>query len=640
MTHVGRAADFDVRVRIEQLRLSYSRNPLALGFSLVVSVVFALLLLPVFDNRMLGWWMAALWATLLLRFLIWRAWRRSVVTADSLEQWSWAFLLGTVCTVVAWVSGAVTLMAQATPQQTTILVITVLAVGSVASGALSAHRRAALAFIVVSLAPVAVLLSQDPDPAIRVSGLAVGACMVVLVGVALRMHGDIEQLIRAELRLSQAVDEALLAKAAAEGANLAKSTFLANMSHELRTPLNAIIGYSEMLQEDAEAQGATAYVADLQKVTGAGRQLLAIITDVLDLSKIEAGRMEVHLEPCTVATVLQGVLDTSLPLARTRGNILTSAGFDTLGAAHTDPTKLQQILLNLVGNACKFTSHGQVHVAARRQADPDGDWLVIDVRDTGIGISPEQQGRLFHEFSQADASTTRRFGGTGLGLAISQRLCALLGGAITVVSEPGRGSTFTVRLPARGPEPPPAPAAMAALSADARAVASERFTLQADGRPGAATVLVIDDDAANRELLSRLLTRAGFQARTAMSAAEGLHLAAEVQPHAIVLDLVMPDGHGWPLLRTLTADPQLHQIPVVVLSIIDDRARSLALGAVAHLLKPVDPEALLTCLRAAVDGATVVQRRAAPVAADRGRQASWTGTPPDIDPSATEWMAR
>ena len=385
-----------------------------------------------------------------------------------------------------------------------------------------------------------------------------------------------------------------VAKVAAEEANLAKSAFLANMSHELRTPLNAIIGYSEMLQEDAEAEGSAASVSDLQKIAGAGRQLLALITDVLDLSKIEAGRMEVHIESFSGAAVFQTVLDTSQALARARQNTLSATGLETLGTLQGDPIKLHQVLLNLVGNACKFTSHGKVHLAAGREAGPDGESLVVTITDTGIGMTPEQVSRLFREFSQADASTTRRFGGTGLGLAISQRLCHLMGGAITVDSHFGHGSTFTVRLPALLP-----------LSAapEGSSPVLRRCEPQADTASApltSSTILVIDDDAAHREIMSRMLSRAGCHVLTATSAAEGLRLARAAFPDALVLDLILPDDSGWLLLETVKADPDLASIPVVVVSILDDRCKSLTLGAADHLLKPVDPERLIEALGAAL----------------------------------------
>jgi signal transduction histidine kinase len=249
-------------------------------------------------------------------------------------------------------------------------------------------------------------------------------------------------------------NQLILAKAAAEEANTAKSAFLANMSHELRTPLNAILGYSEMMKEEAEDRGTAEGCEDLDKIISASHHLLALITDVLDLSKIEAGQMELHIEAIDADALVSSVVSTSELLAQARGNQIIASGLQQLGTLRSDRTKLQQVLLNLVGNACKFTSRGEVHIDCRREPGEGSDWLVVDVSDTGVGISPEQLGRLFRDFTQADPSTTRRFGGTGLGLAISQRLCRLMGGTITVRSEVGRGSTFTVRVPAELQVPP------------------------------------------------------------------------------------------------------------------------------------------------------------------------------------------
>ncbi len=256
--------------------------------------------------------------------------------------------------------------------------------------------------------------------------------------------------------------ELTLAMAAAEQASVAKSAFLANMSHELRTPLNAIIGYSEMLAEDAVDAGQTGCVADIRKIIDAGQHLLALINDVLDLSKIEAGHMQLEITTFDLADLVRGVISTSMPLLQAQGNVLVVGDLKRLGEMRSDRTKLHQVLLNLVGNAAKFTDHGHVRVDAVRGAD---GWLEVRVADTGIGMTDEQQSRLFKEFSQADVSTTRRFGGTGLGLAISQRLCHLMGGAITVTGRLGAGSTFTVRVPI----------ALAAAAADQTATAEERL---------------------------------------------------------------------------------------------------------------------------------------------------------------------
>jgi signal transduction histidine kinase len=234
-----------------------------------------------------------------------------------------------------------------------------------------------------------------------------------------------------------------------------KSQFLANMSHELRTPLNAIIGVSEMLREDVEALKQD--TEPLDRVLGAARHLLALINDVLDLSKIEAGRMDLQLEDFALAPLVDNVVKTIEPLAAKNENRLAVSCDAAIGWLHADPMRLRQTLLNLMSNANKFTERGSISVDARHGRENGRDWISIAVADTGIGMTPEQMGKLFQEFSQADASTTRKYGGTGLGLAISKRFCQMMGGDITVASEPGRGSTFTIRLP-RIAEPPKATA--------------------------------------------------------------------------------------------------------------------------------------------------------------------------------------
>jgi signal transduction histidine kinase len=239
------------------------------------------------------------------------------------------------------------------------------------------------------------------------------------------------------------VGELLDARRAAETANKSKSQFLATMSHELRTPLNAIIGYSEMLQEQAEDEGASAYVPDLEKIRSAGRHLLSLINDVLDLSKIEAGRMEIFVETYSVEQLVRDVATTVQPLIEKNGNRLTTSVNGAGGEARADVTKMRQVLLNLLSNASKFTDRGEIRLTARRA----GDDLLYDVKDSGIGMTPEQSGKLFEAFAQADASTSKHFGGTGLGLAISRQFCRLMGGDITVTSALGQGSTFTVRVP-------------------------------------------------------------------------------------------------------------------------------------------------------------------------------------------------
>ncbi len=365
------------------------------------------------------------------------------------------------------------------------------------------------------------------------------------------------------------VTELLAARKASEEANTAKSRFLANMSHELRTPLNAIIGYSEMLEEEATEQDHASYVPDLQKIRAAGRHLLALINDVLDLSKIEAGKMELHLETFELVPAIEAVASTVAPLIEKNGNTLQLALAPGLGAMRGDLTRVRQILFNLLSNASKFTERGTITL----RAEPEGAGLRFEVADTGIGMTEAQLGRLFQAFSQAEAATASKYGGTGLGLAISRMFCEMMGGEITVASVPGRGTTFTVRLPREVRDrTEPAPEAMTAIPR---------------GGTGG-TILVIDDDPAARQLLARMLQKEGFQVLLASGGEEGLALARSERPDVITLDVLMPGLDGWGVLAALKSDPELAAIPVVMATVTDDRHLGFSLGAAEYLAKPVD----------------------------------------------------
>ena len=369
------------------------------------------------------------------------------------------------------------------------------------------------------------------------------------------------------------------AKEAAEAANEAKSGFLAIVSHELRTPLNAIIGYSVMLQEEAADLGVSDLIPDLEKIHTAGKTLVSLINDVLDLSKIEAGKMNLYLETFDVAAMIGEATITVEPLMRNRDNTLVVQCAPDVGAMHADLTKVRQALFNLLSNAAKFTENGTVTLTVERERFEGRDWLRFRVADTGIGLTAEQLGKLFQPFSQADASTTRKFGGTGLGLALTRRLCQMMGGDITVESAPGKGSTFTIWLPAAimGPATLERGAEQHALSANL---------------DGANAVLVIDDDPVVRDLMTRFLTREGFRAATAATGDEGLRLARELHPLAITLDVLMPGLDGWSVLSALKADPATVDIPVIVLSIVDDKNLGFALGASDYLTKPINRDRL------------------------------------------------
>ena len=398
------------------------------------------------------------------------------------------------------------------------------------------------------------------------------------------------RMFRTYMRASQLHEQKLAqAMVSAEEANRAKSEFLANMSHELRTPMNAILGYSEMLIEEAEDLQQEDFIPDLKKINQAGTHLLALINDILDLSKIESGKMEAFAEEIDINTLIDEVSGTTQPLMEKNNNTLSIERGKGLGKAHQDLTKLRQTLFNLLSNAAKFTHDGTITLHANRIKQAGVDWLTLAVSDTGIGIAADKIEHVFKEFTQADGSTTRDYGGTGLGLAISRRFCQLLGGDLNVHSELGEGSTFSIRIPAILPEEhdlhPSADTMAAADMADA-----ELESLRKAG-PGS-TILVIDDDPEACEIIERYLTKDGYSVATATSGEQGLHLAHEIQPAAITLDVMMPDMDGWSVLRVLKADPALRAIPVIMLSMIDDRTRGYSLGAVDYLTKPVDREQL------------------------------------------------
>ena len=367
------------------------------------------------------------------------------------------------------------------------------------------------------------------------------------------------------------------ARQAAEAANLAKSQFIANMSHELRTPLSAVIGYSEMLGEELEDIGQAALLPDLRKIEAAARHLLSLINDVLDISKIEAGHMTASAETFAVADLISDVSDATGSLIEKKGNrfVLDIAG--DLGTMHQDQTKIRQCLLNLIGNAAKFTEGGTITLKVARHREAGADWFGFSVTDTGIGLTEEQIGRLFERFAQADESTTRQFGGTGLGLAITRAFCRTMGGDIGVTSVPGEGSTFSLRLPAT-----------LAVEDEAQVAADLANPAPVSTHEEHDAVLLVDDDPAARELLQRFLEREGFRVRTANDGRAGLTLARALKPRAILLDVEMPRMDGWAVLHAVRNDPELAGIPVIMTSVVAEQGLGQALGATDYFVKPID----------------------------------------------------
>lgn len=429
---------------------------------------------------------------------------------------------------------------------------------------------------------------------VRQFGEEIGS--IIFVSDLSRQKKAEQEIRRANADLAAARDQAL-------NASRTKSDFLANMSHELRTPLNAIIGYSEMLREETENSGQTNLTSDLQKIHTSGHHLLTLINDILDLSKIEAGKMELYLETFDIPTLMDEIVTTVRPLMDQGGNTLSVHCPHDLGEMKADITKVRQALFNLLSNASKFTDRGIITLSVSRHTEDSGDWINFEVRDNGIGMSKEQMNKLFQYFTQADPSTTRQYGGTGLGLAISQRFCRMMGGDINVESELDHGSVFTIRLRAVT-----RPAASDILVEYGEAPPYRKLAVvpeqtqvtedqQTERRKQPSTVLVIDDDPAMLEMTERFLGKAGFRVESASDGRAGLRAARALEVNVIVLDVMIPGMDGWAVLSALKQDQKLATIPVIMLSVVDDKSKGYALGATDYLMKPVNGKTLIAVVK-------------------------------------------
>ncbi len=410
--------------------------------------------------------------------------------------------------------------------------------------------------------------------------------LVGLINTIATQLGAIFQRKRDEAEIVRMNQELCLARDQALEASKAKSAFMATMSHELRTPLNAIIGYSEMLQEDARDDGREDMVADLQKIYTAGKHLLELINDILDISKIEAGKMEVFTEEFSVPDLIREIVDVILPAVQKNNNQLRVACDESIGTMKSDMAKVRQSLINLLSNAAKFTQNGIISLSVERRQSTNGSWISFTVQDTGIGMSEETMSKLFRPFTQADNSTTRKYGGTGLGLAITKRFAQMLEGDITVESELNQGSTFRLYLPdkldrpaTKKTTPPPPP------------------PLQEDEpSPHQPVVLIIDDDPYVHDVMKRFLNKHGFAVKMAFNGLDGIHMAREIMPDAITLDVVMPGIDGWNVLGILKADPKTSSIPIIMITIDGSKEAGYALGVNDFLTKPINRNRLLSAL--------------------------------------------
>lgn len=397
-----------------------------------------------------------------------------------------------------------------------------------------------------------------------------------------------EQLADQARHLEMKNAELLRLKEEAERSSAAKSQFLANMSHEFRTPMNAVIGYSEMLAEEFEESGHTQYLLDINKVHSAAKHLLALINDILDLSKIESGRMELFTERVELEPFLRDIADAVGPLVRKNANSLSVQISGDLGEIRIDQTKIRQCLLNLLSNAAKFTENGKITLTASKIREPEQEWLEIAVSDTGIGMSHQQQSIIFEPFTQAEASTARRFGGTGLGLTITKHFCRMHQGELLVESEAGVGSMFVIRLPFLQSEAKESGPGNRGSSLPDIRPANNGPRPGVPGSPSRNEVLVVDDDSDSRELLARSLRKSGFSPVTASNGEQALRMA-QVRPLiAITLDVMMPGMDGWSVLQALKANPATADIPVIMISMLDNPGLGYALGAADYLSKPPD----------------------------------------------------
>jgi signal transduction histidine kinase/CheY-like chemotaxis protein len=579
--------DLAERVRAEQIRAVYLHSPTTSGGSIVAGMFLIAVMWNTVPHAVLLAWGGVLAVHQAFRVYSYRRYLAANPGASESPRWGRLYILATTIAGCIWGSAGLLFYVPESTISLVYLCLILFGIASLTIPTISVFAPAFYPLVVLVLLPF-ILRALSSG---QTEQILIAVPLIIALFLAITFGRKINRLLDESIRRgfeNQALREiAERARLEAEKSSRAKSQFLATMSHELRTPLNAIIGYSELMTRHP-ARFATAAAKDpLERILRAGRHLLNLINDLLDMAKIEAGKTSFRYEDVDVAALVRDAVETTRSLAEQTGNTVSVRCPVAPPPLRTDPKRLTQVVLNLVSNACKFTERGRVDISVAPMVADGRNWIEVAVADTGIGMGREQLERLFEDFSQADDGRQRKFGGTGLGLAISRRICRAMGGDLTVVSEPGRGSTFTARLPERPPLETESPE-------PSQASPVVRMKLPA---PTTGVVLVIDDDPAARELIADCLARHRYATATAADGLEGLRRARELVPAAITLDVVMPGYNGWSILAALKADPELCVVPVIVVAALGSELnKGFALGAAACLTKPVDLDRLVETL--------------------------------------------
>jgi signal transduction histidine kinase/ActR/RegA family two-component response regulator len=579
--------DMDERVRAEQIRMVYLHSPTTSGGSLVAAAFLIAAMWDSVSHTALLLWGATMIVYQVFRIYSYRRYLAAHPDAAHSRPWGRLYILTTTLAGLIWGSTGLLFFVPDSTVAQVYLCLILFGVASLTIPTLSLFAPAFYPLIVLVLLPFIVrsLATGEREEIALAAPLVIALAMSFTFGR--KINRLIDESIRRRFENQSLIEVAERARMEAERSSRAKSQFLATMSHELRTPLNAIIGYSELMTQQPARFHTEAAKDPLQRILRAGRHLLNLINELLDLAKIESGKTNFAYEDVDVGALVRDVVETTQSLAEQNNNTVSVQAPLTLPLLRTDPKRLMQVVLNLLSNACKFTENGRVDIAVAAVQVDGHNWLDLAVTDTGIGMTPEQTEKLFEEFFQGDAKSPRKFGGTGLGLAISRRICRAMGGDLTVVSQPGKGSTFTARLP----EHPPPDIGTENPTPELRVAGAK------SPAPRTGVILVIDDDPDARDAMGERLADHGFETATAADGMEGLRRARDLNPAAITLDIMMPGLNGWSVLAALKEDPDLCVIPVVIIAALgSELKKGFALGAAACLSKPVDHDILADTL--------------------------------------------